>query len=87
MMGTPDATRVEARPSDAGGVRDDIVHAPSLAPFKHIVLWLLQGGLLPPSTSTNADMHHAPTAKGADSVSSVTTAEAATWGRVTRRSG
>ena len=28
MMGTPDATRVEARPSDAGGIRDDIVHAP-----------------------------------------------------------
>jgi hypothetical protein len=28
MMGTPDATRVAARPRDAGGVRDDIVHAP-----------------------------------------------------------
>ena len=28
MMGTSDATRVEARPSEAGGVPDDIVHAP-----------------------------------------------------------
>jgi hypothetical protein len=27
MRGTPDATRVEARPREAGGVRDDIVHA------------------------------------------------------------
>ena len=27
-MGTPDATRVEARPREAGGVLDDSVHAP-----------------------------------------------------------
>ena len=28
MMGTPDATRVEALPSEVGGLLDDIVHAP-----------------------------------------------------------
>jgi hypothetical protein len=28
MMGTPDATRVAACASEAGGLLDDIVHAP-----------------------------------------------------------